>query len=91
MAAANGPASPDGGRRTTAACAHETRTAAPASTEAGGDASTATVAGETHAPHQNRSATGARFLGNKRSVVQAMIAAEVLGKPRAFNDEYLPH
>jgi hypothetical protein len=47
--------------------------------------------GETHAPHQNRSATGARFLGNKRSVVQAMIAAEVLGKPRAFNDEYLPH
>jgi hypothetical protein len=44
---------------------------------------------DSHAPHAIPSDTiGSRLFANKRSLVRAVIAAEVLGKPRAFNDEY---
>jgi hypothetical protein len=31
-----------------------------------------------------------RFFAGRRGIVQAVIAAEVLGKPRALGDEYFP-
>ncbi|HYL26850.1 MAG TPA: hypothetical protein VEW74_03385 [Candidatus Nitrosotalea sp.] len=43
---------------------------------------------EMHLPRRERGRFNARFFANKRSLVQSVIAAEVLGKPRAFNDEY---
>jgi len=43
---------------------------------------------ETHAPRADLGSIGARLFANRRSVLRAVIAAEVLGKPRAFNDEY---
>jgi hypothetical protein len=43
-------------------------------------------AAQHEAPHQPRRR---RFFGGKDEIVRAVIAAEVLGKPRAFNDEYV--
>ena len=37
-------------------------------------------------PHQSRRR---HFFAGKSEIVRAVIAAEVLGKPRAFNDEYV--
>ena len=37
---------------------------------------------------QAASAGASRLFRNRNTIVQAVIAAEVLGKPRAFNDEY---
>ena len=37
-------------------------------------------------PHQTRRR---HFFGGRNELVRAVIAAEVLGKPRAFNDEYV--
>jgi hypothetical protein len=40
------------------------------------------------AEHETPRRPGRRLFGGKRELVRAVIAAEVLGKPRAFNDEY---
>jgi hypothetical protein len=43
---------------------------------------------ELHAPEPHRTDTRRRLFANKRDLVAAVIAAEVLGKPRALRDEY---
>ena len=42
-------------------------------------------------PADPQKPTTRRFLPGKNDLVRAVIAAEVLGKPRAFNDEYAGH
>jgi hypothetical protein len=46
----------------------------------------APAAPEHEAPHQPHRR---RFFGGKNDIVRAVIAAEVLGKPRGLNDEYV--
>jgi hypothetical protein len=41
-----------------------------------------------HHEYSSGRAKGARIFGSRKAIVQAVIAAEVLGKPRALRDEY---
>jgi len=42
----------------------------------------------TEFPSPRAQSRGARIFGSRKALVQAVIAAEVLGKPRALRDEY---